>query len=154
MVEIKYHKHSIGQLSFHFVWRPKYNTAVFSVPEKRDYMIRALRVVAERWNIQIYEMEVMVDHIHMFVEIPPTSSVSFAFQVLKGGTAKLFFKRFPEWRSYFIKGHKKAHLWSPGKFFRSVGSVTAEAVQGYIKHSNNWDFSFMPENQIKLKKYR
>ena len=99
-------------------------------------------------------MEVMTDHIHLFVEIPPTMSVSFAFNVLKGKTAKMFFKRFPEWRRYFIKGHKKAHLWSPGKFFRNVGSVTAEAVQNYIKHSNNWNFEFIDRGQVKLKVWK
>ncbi|HHE36183.1 MAG TPA: IS200/IS605 family transposase, partial [Candidatus Woesearchaeota archaeon] len=28
------------------------------------------------------------------------------------------------------------HLWSPGKFFRSVGNVTAEAIKNYIAQSN------------------
>ncbi|HDP73639.1 MAG TPA: hypothetical protein ENN46_01635, partial [Candidatus Woesearchaeota archaeon] len=27
------------------------------------------------------------------------------------------------------------HLWSPGKFFRSVGNVSADVIQNYIKHS-------------------
>ena len=140
MVEIKHHKHAIGQIAFHFVWRPKYNISVFSVKEKREYMTRVLKVLAEEWNIQIYEMEIMKNHIHLFVGIPPTCSVSFAFNVLKGNSAKLFFRRFPEWRRYFMKGHKRAHLWSPGKFFRSIGSVTAETVARYIRQSNNWEF--------------
>ena len=140
MVEIKHYKHSIGQLAFHFVWRPKYNVPVFSVAEKREYMIRVLRAISEKWGIKIYEMEVMRNHIHLFVGIPPDCSVSFAFNVLKGNSAKLFFKRFPEWRAYFKKGHEEVHLWSPGKFFRSIGSVTAETVERYIRQSNNWEF--------------
>jgi len=154
MVEIKYHKHSIGQLAFHFVWRPKYNVPVFFVAEKREYMIRVLRAISEKWNIKICEMEVMKNHVHLFVELSSNVSVSFAFNVLKGGSARLFFKRFPVWHQYFLRGHKKAHLWSPGKFFRSVGSVTAEAVENYIRNSNRWDFEYLEEYYIKLNPIR
>ena len=142
MVEIKSNKHSVGQSAYHFVWRPKYNVSVFGVYKKRDYMIRVLRVIAEKWGIEIYEMQVMIDHVHLFVEIPTTISVSQAFQFLKGGSSRLFFKRFPEWKVYFKKGHKEAHLWSPGKFFRSIGCVTAEIIQDYIRNSNKWEFDF------------
>jgi putative transposase len=154
MVDIRHNKHSIGQLAYHLVWRPKYNVSVFSEREKHDYMVRALCAVAARWKIEVYEIEVMNNHVHLFVEISPTMSVSFALQILKGGSAKLFFRRFPEWRKYFHRGHKKAHLWSPGKFFRSVGTVTSEAVRNYIKNSNNWDFEYLKKYQIKLKAVR
>jgi putative transposase len=154
MVEIKHHKHSIGQLAYHFVWRPKYNASVFAREDHHDYIVRALRVVAEKWNIQIHEMEVMKNYVHLFVELSPTISVSFAFQVLKGGSANLFFKRFPAWREYFIRGHKEAHLWSPGKFFRSIGSVTTEAVRNYIKNSNSWDFEYLQEFENPIRAIR
>ena len=154
MVEIKHNKHSIGQSAYHFVWRPKYNVAVFTSKECHDYIARAFQVIADKWKIEIVEMEVMSNHVHLFVQIPPTMSVSFAFNVLKGGSAKLFFRRFPVWREYYIRGHKKAHLWSPGKFFRSVGSVTAEAVKNYIKHSNSWEFDYLHDYAQSLKTHK
>ena len=91
MVEIKHHKHSIGQSAYHFVWRPKYNISVFRERCCCTYITRVLRVVAEKWKIRVIEMEVMPNHIHLFVEIPPTISVSYAFQVIKGESASLFF---------------------------------------------------------------
>jgi putative transposase len=150
MVEIKHHKHSIGQIAYHFVWRPKYNISVFREKQYHDYMINALMAVAAKWNIEIHEIEVMPNHIHLFAELQPTISVSFALQVLKGGSASLFFKRFPSWQRYFKKGHKEAHLWSPGKFFRSIGSVTMQAVENYIRNSNSWDFEYLKQFQMKL----
>jgi len=78
-------------------------------------------------------------------------SVIFALQVLKGGSASLFFKRFPSWQRYFKKGHKEAHLWSPEKFFRSVGSITMQAVENYIKNSNSWNFEYSEQFQMKLR---
>ncbi len=150
MVEITAHKHSIGQSAYHFVWRPKYNFSVFRHEYPRRIVTEALKEVAENWKIKIYEMEVMSDHIHIFVELPTTITVSFAFQILKGGSARLFFKKCTIWKRYFTGHGQPCHLWSPGKFFRSVGSVTAEVVESYIKNSNQWEFSFIDKEQRKL----
>jgi len=153
MVEITKHKHSIGQSAYHFVWRPKYNIKAFRHPYPRTVCEEALRFVAAQWKIKIYEMEVMTNHIHIFVEIPPTMTVSFALQILKGGSARIFFKRCTIWREVFLRNGWKLHLWSPGKFFRSVGCVTAEVVENYIRNSNNWEFEFLKKNQTVLSAY-
>ena len=141
MVTLKKSKHSVGQNSYHFVWRPKYNISVFADNRYREYMTRLLKIISEKWDIQIYEMEIMPDHIHMFVEIPPMISVSFAFQILKGTSSFMFFRRFQSWKKYFHKGHEEAYLWSPGKFFRSIGAVTSDVVERYIRRSNEWKFN-------------
>jgi len=153
MVELTYRKHSIGQSAYHFVWRPKYNLKVFAHRFTREVCEKALRRVAQKWKIWIYEMEVMVDHVHIFVEIPPTMTVSFALQLLKGGSSRIILKRCHIWGDILGQGRKKRHLWSPGKFFRSVGSVTAEVVENYIKHANNWEFEFIDKKQTKLSSF-
>lgn len=153
MVELIKHKHAIGQSAYHLVWRPKYNKKAFRHPYPREIISRALRMVAEKWKIGIYEMEVMEDHVHLFVELPPTMPVSFSLQILKGGSAKIFFERCNIWRDIASRRKGKRHLWSPGKFFRSVGCVTAEVVENYIRHSNNWEFEYMEKSQTKLSAY-
>ncbi|MEM2933246.1 MAG: IS200/IS605 family transposase [Candidatus Pacearchaeota archaeon] len=90
-----------------------------------------MREVAERHGFGIYELHVAVDHIHLFVEMPPTMSVSKALQLFKGYSAFKLLQKHPWLRGYFTKGH----FWSPGKFFRSVGNTTMEAVQHYIASS-------------------
>jgi len=150
MVEIKKHKHSIGQSAYHLVWRPKYNMKAFKHQYPRRVVMDALRKAARRWNIGIYEMEVMPNHVHLFVEVPPTMTVSFTLQVLKGGSSREFFERCNIWREVIDKYYKKRVLWSPGKFFRSVGCVTAEVVEKYIKYSNQWEFEYLEKQQAKL----
>ena len=76
--------------------------------------------------------DLMPDHVHCFVEVPPTMSVSKALNLLKGYSSYKLFQKHRWLRAYFRKGH----LWSPGKFFRSVGNVTAEAIKNYIAQSN------------------
>jgi len=113
---------------------------------------QAIREVALKYKIEIIELRVMPDHVHCFVHIPATISISSALQVLKSGSARLIFKRCTKWRAFFsLDGKRKPHLWSPGKFFRSVGSVTAEVIEEYIKYSQEeWNFDFKDLKQKTL----
>jgi putative transposase len=126
--------HAFGQNAFHFVWKPKYAWDPFKfVGVKVDCEI-FLREVAEKHGCEIYKLHVAVDHIHLFVELPPTMSVSRALQLFKGYSAFRILQKHPWLRNYFREGH----FWSPGKFFRSVGNTTMEAVDHYISSSQPW----------------
>ena len=67
--------------------------------------------------------------VHLFLEMHPTHSLSRTFQLFKGISARKLFWRFPSLKKKLWGGH----LWSRGKFFRSVGEVTTEKVEFYIK---------------------
>jgi len=131
-MDIKKFAHSVGQNSYHLVWKPKYCWDCFKFPWVKQDCETILNEAIKRYGFKLYELEVMPDHVHVFVEIPPTMSVSKALNLLKGFSAYKIFRKHPWLRTYFRKGH----LWSPGKFFRSVGSVTSEAIKHYISCSN------------------
>ncbi|MFH1586218.1 MAG: IS200/IS605 family transposase [archaeon] len=133
-MDLKSRKHSFGQNAFHFVWKIKYARDPFKFYGLRMDCEFFLRQVAYRQKCKIYELHIAVDHIHLFVELPPTLSVSKALQLFKGYSAFQLFKKHPWLRRHFRKGH----FWSPGKFFRSVGNTTTEAVQHYIVSSQPW----------------
>lgn len=143
-MELKKNRHAVGQSAYHFVWRPKYNIAVFKKDYPRIVIEKAIRDMAERHKIKIVELKVLPDHVHCFVEIPHTISVSMALQYLKGGSARIFFKHCTLWHMVLSRqGQRKPHLWSPGKFYRSVGSVRADVVENYIKYSQGeWNVDF------------
>ena len=124
--------HSVGQNSFHFVWKPKYCWDPFKFLPVKNCCEAAIRKSCRRHGMKLIELEVMSDHVHCFVNLHPSMSVSKALQLLKGFSSKMLFEHFPWLRRYFRKGH----LWSPGKFFRSVGAVTDEAIKNYIAESN------------------
>src|SRR3989338_839029 len=124
--------HGVGQNSFHLVWKPKYAGDCFKFPWVKRDCDAFIKEAILRHGMTLYELEVMPDHVHCFVEIPPTMSVSKALNLLKGYSAYKLFAKHKWLRGYFRKGH----LWSPGKFFRSVGNVTAEAIKNYIAQTN------------------
>ena len=124
--------HAVGQNSYHLIWKPKYAWDCFKFPWVQKDCDAILREASVRYGMTIYELEVMPDHVHCFVEVPPTMSVSHALNLLKGYSAYKLFRKHKWLRNYFRKGH----FWSPGKFFRSVGNVTGEAIKNYIAVSN------------------
>ena len=104
-------------------------TQQFKRKENKKLCEEVLHEVAKRHKIKITELSVMPDHIHTVVGIPPTMSVSKALQLLKGASSREIFKRKPHFRCRYPKGH----LWSPGKFYRSVGDADAETVLQYVR---------------------
>ena len=102
---------------------------MFKKLENKNLCEQILMEIAERHKIKITELSVMPDHIHMVAAIPPTMSISQAFHLLKGASAHALFKR----KQNFRKRYPKGHLWSPGKFYRSVGDADLETVIQYVK---------------------
>ena len=132
---LKHFKRAVGQNCFHFVWKCKYAMDPMKFYGVRCDVERFIREACERHNFEIYELSVQPDHVHLFCDIPPSMNVSKALRLLKGYSSYALLKKHPWLRKYFRKGH----FWSPGKFFRSVGNVTSDVIQNYIKFSQgNW----------------
>jgi len=133
--------HAVGQNCFHFTWNPKYRYPVFRFLNYVREMTKIINGVAKRHHMIIHELCIEPDHLHCFVGLPATLCVSKALQLLKGASSYYFRKQHPSMRKY------KA-LWSRGKFYRSVGSTTADAVQKYINDTHH--VSRMPRSQKRL----
>ena len=86
-MDTKNFAHSVGQNSFHLVWKPKYARDCFKFPWVRKDCEAILVEAVQRYGLELYELEVMPDHVHIFVELPPTMSVSKALNLLKGFSA-------------------------------------------------------------------
>lgn len=128
MSKLYHRSHSVGQNAFHFVWKPKYSSSFLRFEAVNKVCIGCLRMISLQKRCRIYELQVMPDHIHLFVELPPTMSVSKALQAFKGISSRILRRRFK-----FLT--KIPMIWSKGKFFRSVGNVSFETIQRYIAES-------------------
>ena len=123
-------RHSIGQNLYHLEWCPKYRYNMFRGKENKKLCEDILYEVAERHSIEIVELSVMPDHIHVVVQLPPTMSVSQALHRLKGASSYELFRRQPLFRYRYSRGS----FWSPGKFYRSVGDADTATVLEYVKN--------------------
>ena len=115
----------VHDLGYHVVWCPKYRRAVLtgSVNQRCRELIAA-KCGEHGWRI--VALEVMPDHVHLFVKAHPKDSPSYIANQLKGFTSPALREEFPHLKS------RLPTLWSRSFFVATVGSVSAAAVRRYI----------------------
>jgi len=134
----KRNDHSVGVVMLHLQWCTKYRYKMFGKLKYKNLLEACVRRSASRNNIKILEIEVQPEHVHCVVEVSFTISVSKVLQLLKGGSAKLFFEFHKKARLRYPRGH----LWSRGKFASTIGFVQLDVVRNYVynqeeHHSGN-----------------
>ncbi len=124
--------HSVGIMMLHIEWVTKYRYKMFGKIKYRNLIEACIRRTASRNGIKIIEIDVQPEHVHCVVEINFSMSVSKVFQLLKGGSSRLFFQFHEKAKLRYPKGH----LWSRGKFVSSVGFVQLDVVKKYVRDQN------------------
>jgi putative transposase len=128
-------KSAVYDLKYHLVWVPKYRKHIFD-DELRGYVKEIFQQIAEEYEFRIDTMEIMEDHVHVFIEAPPRYSPSEIVQTMKSISAREVFKRYPRLRKQ-LWAHE---LWSDGYFVRSVGdNVTSDIIRKYIEYQTHQD---------------
>ena len=104
--------------------------------EVAGYVKVVLGQIADEYEFRIDTMEVMKDHVHVFIEAPPGYAPAKVAQILKSITAREIFKKFPRMRKAMWLGM----IWGDGYFVRSVGDkVTADVIRKYIEYQKHED---------------
>ncbi len=132
MLKIIYDRNCVYQTAYHVVWCPKYRKSILigSIADETKGLVEG--ICLER-NWPVLALEVQPDHIHLFVSIPPSTSVADATKILKGSTARKLFVKFPELKKQLWGGH----LWSPSYYVGTAGNVSSETIQKYIERTEH-----------------
>ena len=125
--------HSVFQCVYHIEWCPKYRFNVFRKEGSKNDMEAILQQTAAEHDMKIEELAVMPDHVHMVVHVKPGISLAKATNLLKGRSSYEYFKKHPNLRYRYRKGH----MWSRGKFYRSVGSVDLQTTKEYVRNQED-----------------
>jgi len=127
-MEIKKTNSAHYNINYHFVWCPKYRKKILT-----GEIAKSLKIIIETicmskgW--QILELQILPDHLHLFLSSPPYESPTGIIKVLKGTSAIQIFRQFKELR----KGLRKGHIWSPSYYVGTAGTVTEETIRKYIQ---------------------
>jgi REP element-mobilizing transposase RayT len=124
--ELRHDRHTVSLLSDHMVFAPKYRGKI---------LIGDVAMVAEgiicktckELDIEIIEIAVNPDHVHIFFRYPPKYSLSYIAKKIKGVSSKRLREEFPH-----LKDWCGDHLWAPSCFHGSVGNGW-EVVSKYIE---------------------
>ena len=135
--------HSIYDTQYHLVWAPKYRKKILQGAVGAR-MNQVLQEIAESYRIDIEEMEVSIDHIHIFCSFPPKLSITQVVTRFKSLSARTIFREHPEVKRQLWGGE----FWEDGYFARTVGDkVTAEMIKKYIQNHRP---SNEPDPQLNL----
>jgi len=130
MSPLRRSEHAVYDLKYHFVWIPKYRKRILTA-EIAECAKSVFQRIAEEYGMIIDKMEVVEDHVHIFLEASPRLSPSRIVQILKSISAREIFRQFPRLRKELWGGH----LWSAGYFVRAVGDeVTSDVIRRYIEY--------------------
>lgn len=129
MNEYKSLSHCKYLVQYHLVWCPKfrYNVLKGNVEEA---LKRILAEICTRYEYEILELEVMPDHVHIFISAKPTIAAIDIMRTLKSITAIQLFKEFPALKKFYCRC---GSLWSKGYFVSTIGKVSTETIQRYIQ---------------------
>lgn len=128
MADNRYRKNasSVYSLKYHIVWCTKYRRPVLT-GNVADDLKRLLFDKAKEISLNIIALEVMPDHVHIFVEADPTDAPHRIVNQFKRYTSRILRNKYKSLRT------RIPSLWTRSYYIGSVGQVSEQTVQKYIE---------------------
>jgi len=130
--DLRHDGHTVSLLRDHLVFSPKYRGKVLEgeVAEAAEEIIRKN---CKELDIEVIDLAVNIDHVHLFITYPPKYSVSWIAKRIKGRSSKLLRDQFP-----LLKVWCLGHLWAPSCYHGSVGHG-GDVVEKYISGQKGYE---------------
>jgi putative transposase len=124
-------RHATYKLNYHIEWLPNYRQSVL-VNEVADRVRTILQEIADDKGLEIIDLTVQPDHIHLFVTSPPKHPPSLLANWFKGIFSRKYIHRYADKEGEKIR-------WARGYYEGPAGHVSSEAVQDYIQRHEECD---------------
>jgi putative transposase len=113
---------SVHKLQYHLIWCPKYRKSVIE-GEVRSRLEELIEEKADELGLEILELAIRPDHVHLFITGDPTLAPNKIMQQVKGYSSRHL-------RDEFDFGLPS--LWTRSYFVSSAGDVSSEVIEEYI----------------------
>ncbi|MGI0133542.1 MAG: IS200/IS605 family transposase, partial [Candidatus Micrarchaeaceae archaeon] len=128
-MDYKHNRTSVVMVNYHIVFCPKYRRKILTGAIKKR--LEEISKDVERDNgWKILAMEVMPDHVHLFISADPLSRPEIVVKRFKGRSSRYLRNEFPELL-------KIPTLWTRSYFLSTAGNVSASTIKKYIEQQ--WD---------------
>ena len=111
-----------------YVFCPKYRYKIMQEDVRKYVEQKIYRLRNQKDGVEVLEVNVQADHVHLVVSIPPKYAVLQYMGSLKGKMALKLFDRFPKLR----KRYWGQHVWSRGYCVSTVG-LDEGRIREYVK---------------------
>ena len=131
--EANHTPHSAYTINYHLVCIPRYRKKVLVGPVEAR-LKESLAEIATQNGFEIWAVEVMPEHVHLFLSAPAKFSPAEIVGLFKGITSHRLRKEFESIRHPCWGG--QATLWAEGYSVGTAGHVSAQTIQRYIEESH------------------
>lgn len=123
-------KGSVYNVAYHIIWCPKYRRALLV-----DDVVERLKVLlyeqASKFGWSIESMEIMPDHVHLFIKANPIDPIARIVAQLKGHTSHVLRTEFGHLKS------KLPTLWTRSYYVETIGHISEDTIKRYIEDQKN-----------------
>jgi putative transposase len=123
-------KTAVYNLGFHLIGCPKYRRNVL-VDQIDKRLKELLFLKAKEIGVLIETIEIMPDHVHLFVKSTPNIAPQNLVQIFKGYSSRILREEFTHLKS------RIPSLWTRSYFCESVGCISEETIKKYIESQKN-----------------
>ena len=123
-MEYQRDEHRVHLILYHIVFCPKRRKPVLVGSVAKD-VERLIRLKCEEQGWEAVALEIMPDHVHLFVRAWPTTSAAEVVKQVKGITSHELRRKYPHLL-------KLPSLWTRSYFASTAGNVSQEAIRRYI----------------------
>ena len=129
-MKYKSNNNVVYSCKYHVVWCPKYRRKVLvnGVDARLKVLIPE---ICEEHKIDLIEMEVMPDYVHLLVDVDPQFGIHKAVKQIKGRTSRILRDEFDFLRS------RLPTLWTNSYFVSTVGGAPLSEIKQYIEDQKN-----------------
>ena len=125
MGKYKSNRSSVYNVAYHIIWCPKYRRKV--LVNGIDVRLKEILTnKAKELKMNIEKIEIMPDHVHLFIKAYPRISIHSIVSKLKGYSSFMLRKEFPELKS------KLPCMWTRSFYVETIGHISEEAIKKYI----------------------
>ena len=126
-MEYKSNNNVVYSCKYHVVFCPKYRRSVLI--DGVDVRLKELiQETCDNLKVDIIEMEIMPDHVHLLLEIDPQYGVHRTVKQIKGYSSRILRQEFSWLRS------RIPTLWTNSYFVSTVGGAPLTAIRQYIEN--------------------
>ncbi|MCY7274261.1 MAG: IS200/IS605 family transposase [Phormidesmis sp. CAN_BIN44] len=126
VVSSSHAKHCLG---YHIVFCPKYRHQVLSGAIEVE-LKQIIGKTCKTYGWTLHSLEVMPDHVHLFIRIDHTTAPVEVVKTVKSISAVKLFTQFPDLKKRKFWG---SGMWLDEAYYATVGGISEEAVRKYIE---------------------
>ena len=134
MKQFKRLSHSIYECKYHFVFCPKYRYQIFKDDIAEYTRQQIYQLCKQKELVEVLELNIRPDHIHLVMEIPPKYRVSDVMGYIKGKLALRLFEKY----EHLGRRYWGRHLWSRGYCVSTIG-LDEDKIRKYVKWQEQQD---------------